>query len=265
MIAFKKEVIAWLCGCSVQSSSVAQSCPTLCDPMNHSTPGLPVHHQLPEFTQTHVHRVGDAIQSSHPLSSPSPPAPNPSQHQSLFQWVNSSHAVAKVLEFQLQHHSLQRNPRADLLQNGLVSSPWQKDADPRMILSRANPSFSHLTFQHIWNMVDSWGLWKSHNFTFPVSLGRYWNASVYLLPKPRGNLASQMELSTLIEVITWDVPAFTGRREYVTSWLMGEWSFNVQGGNQERFLNWNPSLKPSVAQTVAQRSSLTCLSLQVSC
>ena len=72
-------------GASVQFSSVTQSCPTLCDPMNHSTPGLPVHHQLPEFTQTHVHRVGDAIQPSHPLSSPSPPAPNPSQHQSLFQ------------------------------------------------------------------------------------------------------------------------------------------------------------------------------------
>ena len=67
-----------------QFSSVAQSCPTICDPMNHSTPGLPVHHQLPEFTQTHVHRVHDAIQPSHPLSSPSPPAPNPSQHQSLF-------------------------------------------------------------------------------------------------------------------------------------------------------------------------------------
>ena len=70
---------------SVQFSSVAQSCTTLCDPMNHSTPGLPVHHQLPEFTQTHVHQVNDAIQPSHPLSSPSPPAPSPSQHQSLFQ------------------------------------------------------------------------------------------------------------------------------------------------------------------------------------
>ena len=75
--------------------------------MNHSTPGLPVHHQLPEFTQTHVHRVSDATQPSHPLSSPSPPAPNPSQHQGLFQWVNSSHEVAKVLEFQLQHQSFQ--------------------------------------------------------------------------------------------------------------------------------------------------------------
>ena len=81
-------------------SSVTQSCPTLCDPMNRSTPGLPVHHQLPEFTQTHVHRVGDAIQPSHPLWSPSP-APNPSQHQTFFQEVNSSHEVAKVLEFQL--------------------------------------------------------------------------------------------------------------------------------------------------------------------
>ena len=80
---------------------VAQSCPTLCNPMNCSMPGLPVHHQLPEFTQTHVHRVSDASQPSHPLSSSSPPAPNPSQHQSLFQWVNSSHQVAKVLEFQL--------------------------------------------------------------------------------------------------------------------------------------------------------------------
>ena len=79
---------------SVQFSSVAQSCLTLCDTMICSTPGLPVHHQLPDFTQTHVHRVGDAIQPSHPLLSPSPPAPNPSQHQSLFQWVSSSNQVA---------------------------------------------------------------------------------------------------------------------------------------------------------------------------
>ena len=100
---------------SVQFSSVAQSYPTLCDHMNPSTPGLPVHHQLPEFTQTHVHRVGDAIQPSHPLSSPSPPAFNLSQHQGLFQWVNSLHEVAKVLGFQLQHQSFQWTPRTDLL------------------------------------------------------------------------------------------------------------------------------------------------------
>ena len=84
-----------------QIRSVIQLCPTLCDPMNRSTPGLPVHHQLPEFTQTHIQRISDAIQLSHPLSSPSPLAPNPSQHQSLFQWVNSLHEVAKVLQFQL--------------------------------------------------------------------------------------------------------------------------------------------------------------------
>ena len=96
-------------------SSVTQLCLILCDPMNHSTPGLPVHHQLPEFTQTHVHRIGDAIQSSHPLLSPSPSAPNPSQHQGLFEWVNSSHEVAKVLEFQPQHQSFQWTPRTDLL------------------------------------------------------------------------------------------------------------------------------------------------------
>ena len=98
----KKKSSSWSCyNDSVQFSWVSRLCPTFWDPMNRSMPGLPVHHQLPEFTQTHVHRVGDAIQPSHPLSSPSPPAPNPSQHQSLFQWVNPSHEVDKVLEFQL--------------------------------------------------------------------------------------------------------------------------------------------------------------------
>ena len=82
---------------SLQFSSVARSCPTLCDPMNRSTPGLPVYHQLPEFTQTHIHRVSDAIQPSHPPSSPSPPAPSPSQHQGLFQWVNSLHQVSSII------------------------------------------------------------------------------------------------------------------------------------------------------------------------
>ena len=104
-------------------SWVTQLCPTVCNPMNRSTPGLPVHHQLLESTQTHAHRVGDAIQPSHPLSSPSPPAPNPSQHHGLFQRVSSSHEVAKVLEFQLQHQSFQWTPRTDLLYDGLVGSP----------------------------------------------------------------------------------------------------------------------------------------------
>ena len=91
----------------VQFSSAAQSYLTLCDPMDYRTPGFPVLHQLPEFTQTHVHQGRDAIQPSHPLSSPSPPAFNPSQPQGFFQLVSSSHQMAKVLEFQLQHQSFQ--------------------------------------------------------------------------------------------------------------------------------------------------------------
>ena len=94
---------------SVLFSWAAQSCLTLCNPMDCSTPGLSVLYQLPEFIQTHVHWVGDAIQPSHPLSSPSPPTLNLSQNQGLFQWVSSSYQVAKVLEFQLQHQSFQWN------------------------------------------------------------------------------------------------------------------------------------------------------------
>ena len=100
---------------SVQFSSVAQSCPTPWDPMNCSTTGLPAHHQLPEFIRTHAHWVGDAIQPSHPLSSPCPPAFNLYQHQGPFKWISSSHQVAKVLEFQLQHQSFQWTPSTDLL------------------------------------------------------------------------------------------------------------------------------------------------------
>ena len=88
---------------TVEFNSVSRLCPTLCDLMDCSTPGFPVHHQILELTQTHVHQVGDAIQPSRPLSFPSPPAFNLSQHQGLFKWVSSLHQVAKVLEFQLQH------------------------------------------------------------------------------------------------------------------------------------------------------------------
>ena len=142
-------------------SSVAQSCPTLCDPMNRSMSGLPVHHQLPEFTQTHVHRVGDAMHPSHPLSSPSPPAPNPSQHQTLFQWVNSSHEVAKVLEFQ----SFQRNPRVDLLQNGLAGSPCSprdsQESSPTPQLKSINSSV--LSFLHSPTLISIHDHWKNHS------------------------------------------------------------------------------------------------------
>ena len=150
---------------SDQIRSVVQSCPTLCHPMNRSTPGLPVHHQLLEFTQTHVHWVSDAIQPSHPMSSPSPPAPNPSQHQSLFQWVNSLHEVAKVLEFQLQHQSFQWTPRTDLLHNGLVGSPCSaRDSQE----SSPTPQFKSinslaLSFLHSPTLILIHDHWKNHN------------------------------------------------------------------------------------------------------
>ena len=113
---FIENLSQW-CSCfwSVQISSVTQSCPTLCDPMDCSTPGLPVHHQLTELTQTHVHWVSDAIQPSHPLLSPSPPAFSLSQHQGLFQGVSSLHQVAKVLELQIQHQTFQWIFRTDFL------------------------------------------------------------------------------------------------------------------------------------------------------
>ena len=110
-----------------QFSSFAQSCLTLCHPMDCSTPGFCVHHQLPELAQTHVHQVGDAIQQSYPTISssviPFSFCRHFPQHQGLFQWVSSSHQVAKVLEFQLQQQSLQWTPRTDLLEDGLVGSP----------------------------------------------------------------------------------------------------------------------------------------------
>ena len=150
---------------SVQFSSVTQSCPTLCDPMNHNMPGLPVHHQLQEFTQTHVHWVGDAIQPSHPLSSPSLPAPNPSQHQGLFPWVNFLHEVAKVLEFQLQHQPFQWTPRTDPLQDGLVGSPCSprdsQESSPTLQFKSIN--FSVLSFLHSPTLTSICGHWKNHS------------------------------------------------------------------------------------------------------
>ena len=146
-------------------SSVAQSYPTLCDSMNHSTSGLPVHHHLPESTQTHVHWVHDAIQPSHPLSSPSPPAPNPSQHQSLFQWVNSSHEVAKELEFQLQNQSYQWAPRTDLLQNGLVGSPCSprdsQESSPTPQFKSINSSVLSFLYSSILTSIHDY--WKNHS------------------------------------------------------------------------------------------------------
>ena len=124
-------------------SSVDQLCPTLCDPMDCKTPGFPVHHQCLELAQTHVHCVGDAIQPLHPLSSLPSPAFNLSQHQDLFQWVRSSHQVARVLEFQLQHQSFQWIFRTDLLQDWMVSSPWSpRDSQE----SSPTPQFNSINY-----------------------------------------------------------------------------------------------------------------------
>ena len=125
----------------------------------------PVHHKLPEFTQTHAHRVIDAIQPSHSLSPHSPPAPNPSQHQGLFQWVNSSHEVAKVLEFQLQHQSFQWTPRTDLLQDGLVGSPcspsFSQESSPTPQFKSIN--ISVLSFLHSPALTSIHDHWKNHS------------------------------------------------------------------------------------------------------
>ena len=150
---------------TVQFSSVTQLYLTLCDPMNHCKPDLPVHHQLPEFTQTHVHRVGDAIQPSQPLSSPSPPAPNPFQHEGFFQWVNSSHEVAKVLEFPLQHQSFQWTPRTDLLYDGLIGSPCSptdsQESSPTPQFKSINSSV--LSFLHSPTLTSIHDHWKNHS------------------------------------------------------------------------------------------------------
>ena len=137
----------------IQFSSVAQSCPTPWDPTDCSMPGLPVHHQLPEFTQTHVHWVGDAIQPFHPLSSPSPLAFNLSQPQGLFRWISSLHQVAKVLEFHFQHQSFQWTPGmisfrtywSDLLDvQGTVKSLLHHHSSKSILQCSASQSNSHM-------------------------------------------------------------------------------------------------------------------------
>ena len=138
---------------------------TFCNPMDCNMPGLPVYHHLLEFTQTHVHWVGDAIQPSHPLSSPSPPVFNLSQHQGLFKWVSSSHQVAKVLEFQLQHQSSQWIFRTDFLQDGLVGSPCSprdsQESSPTPQFKSINSSA--LSFLYSPTLTSIHDYWKNHS------------------------------------------------------------------------------------------------------
>ena len=149
----------------VQFSSVTQSCLTLCDPMDHSMPDLPVHHQLSKFIQTHVHWVCDVFQPSHPLLSPYPPAFNLSQHQGLFKWVSSSHQVAKVLEFQLQHQSFQMNIQDwyPLGWTGWISS--QSKGLSRVFsnttVQNINPSALSLLYRTTLTSIHDY--WKNHS------------------------------------------------------------------------------------------------------
>ena len=149
-----------------QFSSVTQSCPTLCDHIDCSTPGFPVHHQLLELTQTHVHRVGKAIQSSHALSSPSSPAFNLAQHQDLFQWVSSSHQVAKILGLQLQHQSFQWIFRTDFLEDWLVwslcSPRDSQDSSPTLHFKSINSLV--LSFLYSPTLISIHDYWKNHSF-----------------------------------------------------------------------------------------------------
>ena len=149
----------------VQFSSVARSCSTLCIPMVCSTPGLPVHHQLPEFTQTLVHWVGDAIQASHPLSSPSPPDFNISQHRGPLKWVCSSDQVAKVLEFQLQHQSSQWTPKTSPL--GWTSSciSLQSKELSRVFSNTTLQKHQFLALNFVYSpaLTSIYDYWQSHS------------------------------------------------------------------------------------------------------
>ena len=160
-------------GDSVQFTSVAQSCPIFCNPMDCNTPGFPVLHQVQEFAQTQVPWVGDAIQQSDTLSSPSP-ALKLSQHLDLFRWVSSSHQVAKVLEFQLQHQSYQWTPRTDLLKDGLVGSPCSprdyQESSPTPQFKSINSS--GLSFHYSPTLTSIHDYWKTIALTRQTFVGK---------------------------------------------------------------------------------------------
>ena len=149
----------------VHFRSVAQSCPTLGEPVEWGMPGFPVHHQLPQLTQTHVHWVGAAIQPSYPLSFSFPPTFNLSQHRNIFQWVSSSHEVAKLLEFQLQHQSFQWIVRTDFTWDGLAGSPCcprdSQESSPTSQFKSIN--ISVLSFLYSPTLTSIHDYWKNHS------------------------------------------------------------------------------------------------------
>ena len=168
MVIMNNTALLWtfICTFLLQCRSVAQPCPTLYDPMDCSMPGLPVHHQLPEVAQTSVHLVGDAIQPSHPLSSPSRPVFNLSQHQGLSQWISFSHQLATVLEFQLQHQSFQWIFRTDFLYDRVVWSPCRRRDSQE---SSSTPQFKSLnslalSFLYSSILTSIHDYWKNYSF-----------------------------------------------------------------------------------------------------
>ena len=192
-----------------QFSSDAQSCLTLCDPMNCSTPGLPVHHQLPEFTQTHIHQVSDAIQPSHPLLSPSPPAPNPSQYQSLFQWVNCSHEVPKYWSFSFSIIPSKEIP-------GLIS--FRMD---RLDILATQGTFKSL-LQHHSSKASI--LWRSAFFT--VQLSHPYMTTRKTITLTRRTFVGKV-MSLLLNMLSRLVITFLPRSKHLLiSWLQSpsEWS-----------------------------------------
>ena len=193
-----------------QFSSVTQSCPTLCNPMECSMLGFPVHHQLPEFAQTHVHRLADAIQPSYPLPSPSPLAFNLFQHQGLFEWVSSSHQVAKVLELQFQHQSFQWIFRVDFLWDWLVWLPcFPRDSQQ----SSPTPQFKGINSSkfslHGPTLTSTHDYWKNHSFDY-MDLCQQSNVSVF-------NMLSRLVTAFLPRskclLITWLQSPFTAMLE----------------------------------------------------
>ena len=146
---------------------VTQPCPTICDPMDYSTPGFPVHHQLPELAQTHVHQVGDAIQPYHSLSFPSPPAFSLSQHRGLFKWFSFSHHVAKVLEFQLQHQSFPMNtPDWSLGLTGWISLQSKE-------FSRVFSNTTVQKHQFFGAQISLWSNCQIHDYWKTIALTRW--------------------------------------------------------------------------------------------
>ena len=182
--------------------SVAQSCPTLCDSMDCSTPGLPVHHQFPEFTETHVHRVGDAIQPSHPLSSPSPPTFNLSQHQGVFQWVSSLHQVAKHWSFRFSI-----NPSNEYSRLIFFRMDW-------LDLLSVQGTLKSLLQHHSSRASILW-----HSAFFIVQLSHPYMPIVKTIALTRGAVVSKL-ISLLFSRVARLVIAFLPRsKDILISWL----------------------------------------------